>query len=121
MSNTNERRREHRVPAGAYIEYRVAINSTQVKDAIMSDISEGGLMLLAEEADVGRELKINDPINGEIIHDRTKFNFPFAGSVAWIQPREMRSRKFVALGIRFNPDVELPGQIYALLMADHDL
>lgn len=120
MPLSNDRRSQHRVTAGAYIEYRVAIDGTMVKDAIMSDISEGGLMVLAESADLGRELKPNDMISGEILHDRTRFQFRFTGSLAWIQPREMRKRKFVALGIRFSPDVQLPAQIYAILMADHD-
>jgi c-di-GMP-binding flagellar brake protein YcgR len=120
MPLPNDRRSQHRVTAGAYIEYRVAIDGTMVKDAIMSDISEGGLMVLAESADVGRELKPGESISGEIIHDRTSFHFRFAGQLAWVQPREMRSRKFLALGIRFAPEVQLPAQIYAILMADHD-
>lgn len=120
MALSSDRRSGHRVTAGAYIEYRVTIDGTQVKDAIMSDISEGGLMILAEQADLGRELKIGEEISGSIIHDRTHFNFTFAGAVAWLQPREMRSRKFVALGVRFNETIELPAQIYAILMADHD-
>ena len=120
MPLSNDRRSQHRVTAGAYIEYRVTIDGTMVKDAIMSDISEGGLMVLAESADIGRELNKNEMISGEIIHDRTRFDFKFAGELAWIQPREMRTRKFVALGIRFTPEVQLPAQIYAILMADHD-
>lgn len=120
MSTANDRRSQHRVTAGAYIEYRVTIEGTQVKDAIMSDISEGGLMILVESADIGRDLTVGEPIAGAIIHDRSKFNFAYVGAVAWIQPREMRSRKFVALGIRFNGTIELPAQIYAILMADHD-
>ncbi len=120
MPLSNDRRSQHRVTAGAYIEYRVTIDGTMVKDAIMSDISEGGLMVLAESADIGRELNPHDRISGEIIHDRTRFNFKFTGQVAWIQPRDMRGRKYVALGIRFDPDVQLPAQIYAILMADHD-
>lgn len=120
MALSSDRRSGHRVTAGAYIEYRVTIDGTQVKDAIMSDISEGGLMILAEHADIGRELQIGEEISGNIIHDRTHFNFTFVGSVAWLQPREMRSRKFVALGVRFKENIELPAQIYAILMADHD-
>ncbi|HRP68510.1 MAG TPA: PilZ domain-containing protein [Turneriella sp.] len=120
MPQANDRRSQHRVTAGAYIEYRVTIDSTQVKDAIMSDISEGGLMLLVEEADLGRKFNIDDALSGHIIHDRTKFNFPYTGKVAWLQPREMRTRKFVAMGIRFDDGIELPAQIYAILMADHD-
>jgi c-di-GMP-binding flagellar brake protein YcgR len=120
MALSNDRRSQHRVTAGAYIEYRVTIDGTQVKDAIMSDISEGGLMVLVESADIGRDLRIDESISGHIIHDRTRFDFTFKGSVAWIQPREMRSRKFVALGIRFGESIELPAQIYAILMADHD-
>lgn len=120
MPNINDRRNQHRVTAGAYIEYRVTLDGTQVKDAIMSDISEGGLMVLAETADIGRELKIDDEISGEIIHDRTRFRFVFKGQVAWIQSREMRGRKYEALGVRFDEGIELPAQIYALLMADHD-
>lgn len=120
MSRPNDRRSQHRVTAGAYIEYRVTIDGTKVSDAIMSDISEGGLMILVESADVGRDLNMNEQLSGHIIHDKTKFDFGFAGSVAWIQPREMRARKYVALGIRFTEAVELPAQIYAILMADHD-
>ena len=120
MPNANDRRSQHRVTAGAYIEYRVTIDGTQVKDAIMSDISEGGVMVLVESADIGRELVVGEPVGGEIIHDRTKFVFRFRGEIAWIQPRNMRSRHFVALGIRFAPGVQLPAQIYAILMADHD-
>lgn len=120
MALTNDRRNQHRVTAGAYIEYRVTIDGTQVKDAIMSDISEGGLMVLVESADIGRELQINEAISGHIIHDRTRFDFTFKGEIAWIQQREMRTRKFVALGIRFGESIELPAQIYAILMADHD-
>lgn len=120
MALSNDRRSQHRVTAGAYIEYRVTMDGTQVKDAIMSDISEGGLMVLAEQADIGRELKIGESISGNIIHDRTRFNFSFKGEVAWIQPREMRTRKFAAIGIRFGESIELPAQIYAILMADHD-
>ena len=56
MALSNDRRSQHRVTAGAYIEYRVTIDGTQVKDAIMSDISEGGVMVLVESADIGREL-----------------------------------------------------------------
>lgn len=120
MPLPSDRRSQHRVTAGAFIEYRVIIDGTMVKDAIMSDISEGGMMVLAESADIGRELKPGEKISGEIIHDRTRFRFQFAGELAWIQPREMRTRKFVALGIRFSPDVQLPAPIYAILMADHD-
>lgn len=120
MQPSHDRRSQHRVTAGAYIEYRVALEDTMVKDAIMSDISEGGLMVLAESADIGRELKAGDAISGQIIHDRTKFQFGFSGTVAWIQPREMRTRKYSAIGIKFAPDVQLPAQIYAILMADHD-
>lgn len=120
MPLSNDRRTQHRVTAGAYIEYRVTIDGTMVKDAIMSDISEGGLMVLAESADIGRELTQGEILTGEIIHDRTRFQFRFEGELAWIQPREMRTRRFVALGIRFVPDVHLPAQIYAILMADHD-
>lgn len=120
MPLSQDRRNQHRVTAGAYIEYRVTIDGTQVKDAIMSDISEGGLMILVESADIGRELKQGEEVSGEIIHDRTKFHFHFKGSLAWIQSREMRSRKYEALGIRFANDVQLPAQIYAILMADHD-
>jgi c-di-GMP-binding flagellar brake protein YcgR len=120
MPLPNDRRSQHRVTAGAYIEYRVAIDGTMIKDAIMSDISEGGLMVLAESADLGRELTPREMISGAIIHDRSKFHFAFKGELAWWQPREMRGRKFVALGIKFSPDVQLPEQIYAILMADHD-
>ncbi len=120
MPLSNDRRSQHRVTAGAYIEYRVTMDGTQVKDAIMSDISEGGLMILVESAEIGRELVMNEALSGHIIHDKTRFDFKFEGSIAWIQPREMRSRKYVALGIRFNSTVELPAQIYAILMADHD-
>jgi Tfp pilus assembly protein PilZ len=120
MSLANDRRSQHRVTAGAYIEYRVTLDGTLVKDAIMSDISEGGLMVLAENSDIGRELVIGEVLNGEIIHDKTRFHFKFNGKVAWIQPREMRSRRYVALGIRFDEGTELPAQIYAILMADHD-
>jgi c-di-GMP-binding flagellar brake protein YcgR len=120
MSLSNDRRSHHRVTAGVYIEYRVAIDGTMVKDAIMSDISEGGFMVLAESADIGRELKRGDPLSGQIIHDRTSFEFRFSGQVAWVQPREMRSRKYTAIGIRFDSNVQLPAQIYAILMADHD-
>lgn len=120
MALNSDRRSGHRVTAGAYIEYRVTIDGTQVKDAIMSDISEGGLMILAESADFGRELKIGEELSGHIIHDRTRFDFAFAGSIAWLQPREMRARKFVAMGVRFKETIELPAQIYAILMADHD-
>lgn len=120
MPFSNDRRTQHRVTAGAYIEYRVAIDGTHVKDAIMSDISEGGLMVLAEMADLGRELKENEAVTGHIIHDKTRFDFLYEGSIAWIQPREMRSRKYVAIGIRFKEKIELPAQIYAILMADHD-
>lgn len=120
MALSNDRRSQHRVTAGAYIEYRVTIDGTQVKDAIMSDISEGGLMVLAESADLGRELTIGEKLSGNIIHDRTKFNFAFQGEVAWVQPREMRTRRFAAVGIRFAQGIELPAQIYAILMADHD-
>lgn len=120
MGLSSDRRSQHRVTAGAYIEYRVTIDGTQVKDAIMSDISEGGLMILVESADIGRELTIGEAISGSIIHDRTRFNFTFKGEIAWLAPREMRTRKFVAIGIRFGESIELPAQIYAILMADHD-
>lgn len=120
MAQTSDRRSQHRVTAGAYIEYRVSLTGTHVKDAIMSDISEGGLMILVESADIGRELSVGEEISGNIIHDRTRFDFAFHGSVAWLQQREMRTRKFVALGIRFKDTTELPAQIYAILMADHD-
>ena len=120
MPHPNDRRTQHRVTAGAYIEYRVSIDGTQVRDAIMSDISEGGLMVLAEHSDIGRDLAIGEAISGHIIHDKTKFDFAYTGSVAWIQPREMRTRRYVAIGIRFKEAIELPAQIYAILMADHD-
>lgn len=120
MASSSDRRSGHRVTAGAYIEYRVTIDGTQVKDAIMSDISEGGLMILVETADVGRELKIGEALSGHIVHDRTRFDFPYAGEIAWLQAREMRSRSFIALGVRFKETIELPAQIYAILMADHD-
>jgi len=120
MSKESDRRTQHRVTAGAYIEYRVTIEGTQVRDAIMSDISEGGLMVLAETADIGRTLKEGERVAGAIIHDRTKFNFEYAGSVAWVAPRQMRTRDFAAIGIRFDEKIELPAQIYAILMADHD-
>ncbi|MBS0616879.1 MAG: PilZ domain-containing protein [Spirochaetes bacterium] len=120
MRQTNERRTRHRVTAGAYIEYRVTLDGTQVKDAIMSDISEGGVMILADQEALGHELQHDEYIGGEIIHDKTRLHFKFAGQVAWLQPREMRSRNFVAIGIRFDPKIELPAQIYAILMAESD-
>lgn len=120
MALQNNRRSQHRVTAGAYIEYRVAIDGTMVKDAIMSDISEGGLMLLAETAGMGRDFKIGEDIAGQIIHDRISFKFVFQGTVAWIQSREMRDRQYTAMGIRFAQETDLPAQIYAILMADHD-
>ncbi|MCS6972260.1 MAG: PilZ domain-containing protein [Turneriella sp.] len=120
MQPAKDRRSTHRVTAGAFIEYRVAIDGTMIKDAIMSDISEGGMMVLAESADMTRDIQPGEAISGEILHDRTKFQFRFSGTLVWKQPREMRSRKYIALGIKFSPEVQLPAQIYAILMADHD-
>lgn len=77
------------------------------------------MVLLSVPADYEKFVPAQD-ITGEIASDNSELQLVFSGTVAWKREIPEGRRTFVSMGIKFAPDVTLPGAILEMLTAESD-
>lgn len=86
----------------------------------LSDISEGGMMVLLSAKEDFPVFNPPQEILGEIISDNTAIQMRFSGRIVWKRNFQESGRDFASMGIQFAPGVELPEAIRDMLSAEED-
>lgn len=120
MKTTEENRKYQRFLVNQQLDCVIQFIDPQSHPSRLSDISEGGMMvLLSVPADYDKFAPAQE-ITGEIASDNSELQLKFSGRVAWKREITEGKRTFISLGIQFSPDVKLPEAILEMLTTDSD-
>ena len=120
MQAQHENRKYERFLISQHIDCRVRLSHAPAVLLLLSDISEGGMMLLySGEADA-KSFTAELSVNGEILSDNTAVCMQFEGRIVWTRQFTESGKSFTSMGIAFAPTVSLPEAIRAMLLADTD-
>ena len=115
-----ENRKYERFLISQHLDCKVHLNGIANHLLQLSDISEGGMMVLLSSKE---DLAIFNPPQetaGEIVSDNTAIQMQFSGRIVWKRHFQESGRAFASMGIQFGPGVKLPGAIHEMLSAEED-
>jgi c-di-GMP-binding flagellar brake protein YcgR len=94
---------------------RVNLAVPAAVEAVLVDISVGGMKILLEHDISASQLTPGATVSGEVTDDDPPFVLPFDASVAWQRPSELDGQAATALGLRFAAYTELPDALFQLI------
>lgn len=115
-----DNRKYERFLVSQHLDCRVRLNGIENHLLQLSDISEGGMMVLLSSKE---DLDVFSPpqnIAGEIVSDNTAIQMGFSGKIVWKRNFLESGRAFCSMGIQFAADVKLPEAIREMLSAEED-
>lgn len=120
MKPLEEHRQYERFLVSPHIDCAVQIRLPEEIKAELSDISEGGMMLLLSRNEDIDAVHPPQDIEAEIVSDNTALQFAFSGRVVWKREFQEGRRAFASMGIQFAPGVTLPEAFLELITAETD-
>jgi len=104
----DENRKYERFLVGPHLDCKVHLKHPDALVADLSDISEGGMMVLLSRNEDIDALKPPLDIEAELVCENTALQFAFRGRVVWKREFNEGRKAFASMGIQFAPGVELP-------------
>lgn len=120
MQTAKENRQYERFLVGPHIDCAVLIRLPEEIRADLSDISEGGMMLLLSKNEDFDAIQPPQDIEAEVVSDNTALQFAFTGRVVWKREFHEGRRAFASMGIQFAPEVRLPEAFREMLTSEAD-
>lgn len=116
----HENRKYERFLISQHFDCSVRLDGIEKHALQLSDISEGGMMVLLTAKEDFPIFNPPQQILGEIISDNTAIQMRFSGRIVWKRNFQESGRDFASMGIQFAPDVKLPEAIREMLSVEED-
>ncbi len=115
-----ENRKYERYLVSQHLDCKVRLDGIEKHLMQLSDISEGGMMVLLSAKEDRDLFSPPQHIAGEIVSDNTAIQMRFSGKIVWKRDFKESGRSFSSMGIQFASDVRLPDAIHEMLVAESD-
>lgn len=120
MTPTQKPRKYQRFIVSQHLDCKVLLNGSDGQLLQLSDISDGGMMVLLTAKDDSDRYLPPQKISGEIVSENTDLRMQFSGNVVWKREFSEGRVMFASMGIQFASDVKLPDAIREMLSSEDD-
>jgi hypothetical protein len=110
----NEKRRHPRARVSLLADCSARLSEPRILEALIEDISAGGLRILIYGNEAGEVLRVDAPVRGEIISDNPALQMPFSGKIMWRREGNAGAEKGLQVGIAFDENVVLSEVLQSL-------
>ncbi|MBX3722439.1 MAG: PilZ domain-containing protein [Turneriella sp.] len=110
-----EHRHFKRVLGQRFGNCRVQLTVPHAIDAVLVDISAGGMKILVEKNPAEAAIAPGTQIKGEIGNESPAFEMKFSAAVAWQRPSVLDGQAAVAVGLQFADFTPLPDALMHLI------
>ena len=110
-----EQRHFKRVLARRFGGCRVQLKVPEAADAMLVDISVGGMKILLEKDLPESAVATGTPVSGEVGSENPAFRMTFSGTVAWQRQQPLDGKMATAIGLRFADYTPLPDALMNLV------
>ncbi len=108
-----EHRRFQRILTQRFGGCVVTMHTPHVKNALLADISVGGLKLMLAEPHTA--LPAGTAVKGEIHNENPAFHLAFAGQIAWSRESQLPGDMSTVVGVQFADYTTLPDALMNLV------
>lgn len=120
MKPAHENRKYERFLVSHHLDCKIRLQGLENHLVQLSDISDGGMMvLLSSKEDIAR-FSAQQEIQGEIVSDNIEIQMSFSGKIVWKRDFLESGRQFSSMGIQFASSVKLPEAIREMLASEED-
>lgn len=115
-----EKRRNPRAKVSRFLDCTARLDKPLVNDAVIEDLSWGGMRLNFLKTPVTAYLQAGDSVVGHIESDNPALQMSFVAKVRWIEIYTARGEERQRLGIKFDEGVVSSEILYSLRPQDEN-
>lgn len=115
IAERREQRRFKRVLVQRFGGCVVKLAAPAISQAILTDISVGGMRILIEEDIHNDDIQPGTEVSGEIASENPGLCMKFSAAIAWQRPSSVDGEHAIYMGLRFADYTPLPDALMALI------